>query len=60
MLRSAGDAAKIVELAASSGIYTSQELVNRAIRLGKCNDALFRVIASFFKQKEKLIKSYLK
>jgi hypothetical protein len=58
-LRSAGDAAKIVERADQAGIKTSEELVNRAIRIGKVNDDLFKVIGDFFNEKAEMIKQYV-
>jgi hypothetical protein len=58
-LRSAGDATKIVERAAQQGIKTSEELVNRAIRIGKVNDDLFKVIGDFFNEKAEMIKKYV-
>lgn len=58
-LRSHGDAAKIVELAAQENIEFSDETVNRAIRHGRCNDDLFRIMAAFYSRKAELIKEYL-
>lgn len=59
VLRSHGDAIKIMELAFAQGIECSDEMINRAIRSGKCNDDIFPVMAAFYKEREELIKEYL-
>jgi hypothetical protein len=59
VLRSHGDAAKIVALASEEGIECSDETVNRALRQGKCNDDLFRMIAAFYADKAEMVKAAL-
>jgi hypothetical protein len=59
LLRSPGDADKIVDIAASQGLEVSDEMVNRYLRTGKCNDELFKIMADFYKEKADLLKEYL-
>lgn len=59
LLRSPGDADKIKAIAASKGFEYSDELVNRVLRSGKCNDELFKIMAEFYKEKGELLKEYL-
>lgn len=54
-LRSPGDAEKMAEKLPGS----AAETFNRAIRLGKCRDEVFEVLAAFYEDKAKLIKEYL-
>jgi len=54
-LRSYGDADKMAE----SLPGTAAETFNRAFRLGRCRDEVFRVMADFYEEKARLIKEYL-
>ena len=54
-LRSPGDSTKMAEKYSGS----DKETFNRAFRLGKCNDEVFKVMAEFYEEKAKLIKEYL-
>lgn len=55
VLRSPEDTAKLAEK--MEGSYP--ELFSRAFRTGKCNDAVFKVMADFYEEKAQLIKEYL-
>jgi hypothetical protein len=59
LLRSQGDGVKIAELAATEGIECSDETVNRALRTGKVNDDLFKLMAEYYEQKAEMVKAYL-
>lgn len=54
-LRTPGDAAKMAERLEGS----AAETFNRAFRLGRCNDDVFKVMADFYEEKASLIKEYL-
>ena len=54
-LRSPGDAEKMAEKLPG----TAAETFNRAIRLGKCRDEVFKIMAAFYEEKASLIKEYL-
>lgn len=54
-LRSPGDAKEMADKLPGS----SAETFNRAFRLGKCRDEVFRIMADFYEEKAKLIKEYL-
>lgn len=54
-LRSPEDTGKLAELMA--GGYP--ELFTRAFRDGKCNDEVFKVMATYYNEKAELIKQYL-
>jgi hypothetical protein len=55
VLRSPGDADKMVEKLPGS----AAETFNRAFREEKCRDEVFKVMAEFYEEKEKVIKAYL-
>jgi hypothetical protein len=54
-LRSPDDARKMAEKI--EGGYP--ELFSRAFRDGKCNDAVFKVMAEYYDEKAELVKQYL-
>lgn len=54
-LKSPGDAEKMSEKLPGA----AAETFNRAIRLAKCRDEVFRVMADFYEEKARLIKEYL-
>lgn len=55
VLYSPGDASKMAERLENG--YA--EIFNRALREGKCNDDVFKVMADFYEEKSNLIKEYL-
>lgn len=54
-LKSPGDAEKMAEKLPGS----AAETFNRALRLGKCRDGVFKIMADFYEDKANLIKEYL-
>lgn len=52
-LNSAGDIQTIADRAGKS-----YETIRLALRDGECNDHVFKTIASFYKEKEELIKTF--
>jgi hypothetical protein len=54
-LRSPGDADKMAEKLPGS----AAETFNRAFRLKKCRDEVFKIMADFYDGKAELIKQYL-
>jgi len=55
VLRSPGDSDKMADKLPGS----AAETFNRAFREEKCRDEVFKVMAEFYEEKEKLIKEYL-
>lgn len=55
LLRTPGDADKMSDLLEGS----AAETFNRAFRLGRCRDEVFKVMATFYEEKSKLVKEYL-
>lgn len=54
-LRSSDDSRKMADR--MEGGY--KELFTRAFRDGKCNDAVFKVMAEYYDEKAELVKQYL-
>lgn len=55
VLRSPGDAEKMADRLPGA----AAETFNRAMRLGKCRDEVFKVLAEFYEEKANTIKEYL-
>lgn len=55
VLRSPGDSYELSQRLPGS----APETFNRAFRLGKCRDEVFKVMADFYDEKSELIKQYL-
>lgn len=55
VLRTPGDADKLTERLDGS----AAETFNRAFRLGRCRDEVFKVMADFYEEKANLVKEYL-
>lgn len=55
VLRTPGDSDKMADKLEGS----AAETFNRAFRLGRCNDNVFKVMADFYEEKAQLIKDYL-
>lgn len=55
LLNSPGDAKKMAEKIEKG----YPEIFNRALREGKCNDDVFKVLKTYYKQKAKVLKSVL-
>lgn len=53
-LRSPGDTAKMADK-----VDGAAETFNRAFRLGRCSDDVFKVMADFYEEKLNLIKEYM-
>jgi hypothetical protein len=58
-LRSHGDGKKIVEAAAEKGVTISDAYISRAFANGECSDEVFEAMASYFKEKEEKVNSFL-
>ena len=54
-LRTAGDAVKMAEKVENG--YA--ETFNRAFRIGRCSDDVFKIMAEFYEEKANLVKEYL-
>lgn len=55
VLNSPGDSNRMAERIE----YGYAEMFNRAFRLGRCNDEVFKVLADFYEEKANVIKEYL-
>jgi hypothetical protein len=55
LLRSPKDAQELTKLLPEY----SDETFNRALRSGRCNDRVFKVMADFYEEKAAMIKEYL-